>query len=1535
MLKSSTSDKEENTKINTNDNDIMKYKLANEALGVALWDMAVVRDDPLNPENKFFWSQEFRHMLGFDDESDFPNVLHSWSDRLHPEDKKRSLEAFIAHLNDYTGNTPYNIEYRLKLKNGDYRYFHAFGTALRDDSGAPLRVSGALIDVNEEKQTQSQLLIMSNIVRNSPNFISYKKIDGECLYVNPTAVLMTGYSEEELKTDYLGSLLDDKTKQSVIDKVLKGLRKSGISRYEVIGTIKDGSKRIFAGTSFLIGEDAYSTILSDVTDIRKNEAEKIKTLDTIKKIFDAIDAFFCVTVPETGEILYLNDHFRGFRGVEDDRVGRICWEVLQNKDERCDYCPYYQLEKEPDKVIVWEQDDPIIKRTIRKTAMLIDWPDRGKAHLEYGIDITDTVQMRKDLERRIVLMNALNKSLEISVSYTEDMFSNIMSNALRPIADAADLDRIIFFRVWEKDRLYAGEVYRWDKKIGGTAPVDDALKVLPVFGAMKRWISVMSDDVCVSIKRSEFQEDEAAFLGPRGVMSIFIAPIFIEGNLWGVATFHDNRNERDFDEDCTAMLRSASRLCAVAIIRDEKTQTARHATEELNRREKMLATLNNAAMAFLQGDIAFGDTMTAGVGIIAEAFNLDRVSLWRNFTTSDGDYAAQVYQWDKDSGGTTESMQELDDIIYSKIAPQWLELFLSGKSLNGPVREIPSGAFLKTFGIVSAFIPPIMMNGKFWGVVIFEDRHNERYFDAVAENMLRSAALLCVNTAIKAEMELEVIEAEVFKKTREADEFTRLMFDAMPIACDLWNKDYQIIDCNEETLKLFGIANKDEYRENFTKFSPERQSNGVLSQNRVREVINTVFEIGFLRFEWLHNDIKGEPIPVVIHAKRVTYHGEYVVAGYKYDMRDERKAQEQMHLAEKSSELMFGSMPLCSWMWFEDLTMIDCNQEAVKLFGLSSKQEYKNIFPELSPEFQPDGRNSMETAIDEVKKTLITGYNRFEWLHQTINGEPLPCEVSLVRSELNGKKVVLAYARDLREQKKMLAAEAASHAKTAFLSNMSHEMRTPMNAIIGMTAIGKNAGDIERKDYAFSKIEDASTHLLGVINDVLDISKIEANMLELSPVEFDFERMIHKVVSVINFRMDEKQHDFKVNMDGNLPRFLISDDQRLAQVIMNLLSNSVKFTPEGGKIQLDASMTGESGGLCELQISVTDSGIGISPEQQEKLFKAFSQAESGISRDYGGTGLGLAISKRIVEMMDGEMKVESELGKGARFIFTIKAARGTRSIRSLLAPGVNWETIRILAVDDMVESLEYLKSVFDQLNVKCDTASGGEQALKMMKENEEYDICFIDWRMPGMDGIELTRMIKTGRSSKPSVVVIISAYNWEEVKEAAVKAGVDKFLAKPLLSSAIIDCVNDCLGIEDYEEGQAASGTFEGRHILLAEDIEINREIVLALLDGTGLEIDSAENGSEALNKIQADPDKYDLVFMDVQMPEMDGLEATRRIRALPSPHCRKIPIIAMTANVFKDDIEKCIEAGMDDHLGKPLDMEKVFEKLRKYLNVR
>jgi signal transduction histidine kinase/DNA-binding response OmpR family regulator len=532
--------------------------------------------------------------------------------------------------------------------------------------------------------------------------------------------------------------------------------------------------------------------------------------------------------------------------------------------------------------------------------------------------------------------------------------------------------------------------------------------------------------------------------------------------------------------------------------------------------------------------------------------------------------------------------------------------------------------------------------------------------------------------------------------------------------------------------------------------------------------------------------------------------------------------------------------------------------------------------------------------------------------------------------------------QQIREQNASLAAlkemaEEASRAKGNFLANMSHEMRTPMNAIIGMTAIAKTSQDLERKDYCLRKIEDASTHLLGVINDILDMSKIEANKFDLSLDRFHFEKMLQKVVTVVNFRVGEKKLRFTLHIDRDIPPELVGDDQRIAQVVTNLLSNAVKFTPPEGAIHMEARFLGEEDGLCAIQISVIDTGIGITAEQQSKLFTSFQQAESGTSRKFGGTGLGLAISKRIVEMMGGSIWVDSEPGKGSTFGFTIKIARASGERSRLLDENVNWKNIRLLAVDDDRDILTQLDEITRGLGLTCDTAEGGSEALAMIERNGPYDIYFLDWKMPSMDGMELSRRIKADSRGK-FVVTMISTAEWASIEPEARESGVTKFISKPIFPSALVDCINECLGMQDLsvpEDDQSDEiGRFKGKHLLLAEDVEINQEIVISLLEPTQLEIDCAGNGAEALGLFREAPEKYDMIFMDVQMPEMDGYEATRRIRALDNPRAQEIPIVAMTANVFREDIEKCLAAGMNEHIGKPIDVKELLSALHKYLPV-
>ncbi len=518
-------------------------------------------------------------------------------------------------------------------------------------------------------------------------------------------------------------------------------------------------------------------------------------------------------------------------------------------------------------------------------------------------------------------------------------------------------------------------------------------------------------------------------------------------------------------------------------------------------------------------------------------------------------------------------------------------------------------------------------------------------------------------------------------------------------------------------------------------------------------------------------------------------------------------------------------------------------------------------------------------------------------------------------------------------------AEQGSRAKGEFLSRMSHEMRTPMNAIIGMTNIAIGTADPAKKEYCLEKIGNASNHLLGVINDILDMSKIEANKFELSFNEFNFDKMLMNVLNVVNFRVEEKSQKLSLFVDPALSTNIHGDEQRLAQIVTNLLTNSVKFTPEHGSIGLYVKVLDEEDDVFTIQVEVVDTGIGISKEQQAKLFNSFEQADGSIARKFGGTGLGLAISKRIVELMGGKIWIESELGKGAKFSFTFKAKKGSEPMLDIFKDVLASDSINVLAVDDSLETLDYIAKIMGELHVDCKLAASGEEAIKMVGDAARpFDMILIDWMLPGMDGIELAATLKKIVPDE-TVMVLISGAQWSEIAEEAQKAGISGFIAKPLLPSMIMDCINRYFGehelekLEDMsEELEVGTPRFPGKSVILAEDVDINREIAMTILEETELAIDCAVNGREAVELFSANPSKYCMILMDVQMPEVDGLEATRQIRALDVPEASTIAIVAMTANVFKEDIERCLESGMNDHIGKPIDVGDLMDRLTKYI---
>ncbi len=891
---------------------------------------------------------------------------------------------------------------------------------------------------------------------------------------------------------------------------------------------------------------------------------------------------------------------------------------------------------------------------------------------------------------------------------------------------------------------------------------------------------------------------------------------------------------------------------------------------------------------------------------------------------------------------------------------------------------------MERFGCVTVLAVPVCSEGAFWGFVLFEDLKTERIFTGDEIETLRSASFMLANKLLRHE------EAE---KARAADEHAKLMMEANPLGCVLFDAKHRPIDCNGVAVDLFGFESKREYLAYFSDTSPEYQPDGSLSREYIHKKLSKAFEEGYCAFEWLHRAKEGAAIPTTVTLVRVKYGDDYFVAGFMRDLREHKRMMDEIerktHLLQTVNRMLSTMLTSTTDTFYQDLLhALEIMAGAVgadrayiwQNFIKNGRLYCRQIFEHSSIALSQQGKAfTMETSYsdslpeweaalsqglcingkvrelsDKEQAMLVPqhilsilvapifirgefwGFIGFDDCH--IERRFYGSEEATLRSA--GELIASALVRnDLEEdlydaaislRRALTMAEAANTAKSEFLSNMSHEMRTPLNAVIGMTAIGLRSADAERKNYALERIEEASTHLLGVINDILDMSKIEAGKLELSPVEFNWEQMLQKVITVISYRMNEKQQRFTVNVDGNVPRFVVGDDQRLTQIITNLLANASKFTPDKGEIQLGVSLLGEKSGVSEIKIEVADSGIGISTEQQAKLFQSFQQAENGISREYGGTGLGLAISKQLVEMMGGRIWVESEPGKGARFIFTVKMSSSAKSLRSMLRPGIDWENVRVLVADGSEAVRRQFQEAFKRMEVQCETAADGTAVRDIIDKQGGFDVYFIDLYTHAINGVRLTEWIRS--RGERCAVILISATSWENLQDAVLRSGADKGLTKPILSSALVDCMNECLGNPNTNHARDNTDEFAGKFLLLAEDIAINREIVLTLLADTGLNIDCAENGKEALALLEANPDKYDMVFMDMQMPCMDGLEATRRMRALPSPWCKEIPIIAMTANVFKDDIEHCLDAGMNGHIGKPIDLDDMMGTLRKYL---
>ena len=982
--------------------------------------------------------------------------------------------------------------------------------------------------------------------------------------------------------------------------------------------------------------------------------------------------------------------------------------------------------------------------------------------------------------RRDSVVNALNRMLEVFISHAECCPDTVMSDGVALIADAVGLDSVSVHRVLNIDnKMRLGRTYFWAKTEGETS-VSKELVMLSDHPVVEYWRSVLSQNNCINICISDMSEDEADFLRPLGVKTLFLAPVIVCGELWGTVAFQDHVNERRFDDDFVDLLSSAARLCADVIIKTDMSQRTDEAVEALKQRDIMRDALNKMAGVFLsQNEETPEKRMTEGVKIISEVLDLDRISIWRNVAMPDGLHAEQMYHWYKEEGGTTAPA--LSAASFAKFAPRWEKLLANNELINSPVSLLPEAPLLKSFGCKSIFVAPIFNNDGFWGFVLFEDRCNERFFDENAAKMMGSAAFNFANAVARAEIEREMSEEKGFNEA---------LFNMAPIGLAVFDDEFRFVDCNETILKMYGIT-KEHYAKHFYDLSPEFQPDGMRSRDKAREVMRRALNGESMAIEWMHKSLAGELIPCELTLTRTKYNGKYITIGYVYDLRNIRKIEAEAVEAEERMQVMFNSMPFTANLIDKDYRLIDCNQEAVKLLGMPNKREYIEKFHDLSPEYQPCGRLSKEMSAATLSKAFETGYCRVEWVHLNSNGEEVPCEVILIRMQYKDEYFVIGYARDLREVKaaqaeadeaiererkaqiQKEAAQAASDAKSLFLANMSHEIRTPMNVILGMSELLLQERLGGRQFKYVKDIKTSATALLCIINDILDISKFQAGKLNLVPVHYDFMALIKDVSSMAQFLVANKNIYFELVMQQKAPICLYGDDARLRQVLLNLISNAIKFTDEGN-VRLIINFTDKT-----IKITVSDTGAGIPAEEIPKLFDVFQQADEIKNRVKQGTGLGLTIVKSIVEAMGGQVTLESVYGCGTSFHVEIPKTLGDET----LIKGKDDEIVvhapnaKVLVVDDAMVNLDVAAGLLQLCKITADTAASGKRAMELVEKNQ-YDIIFMDRRMPEMDGIETAKKMRAIGVTAP--IIAFTAANLPSSIDDMLKAGMSDALAKPI-----------------------------------------------------------------------------------------------------------------------------------------------------------
>ena len=709
------------------------------------------------------------------------------------------------------------------------------------------------------------------------------------------------------------------------------------------------------------------------------------------------------------------------------------------------------------------------------------------------------------------------------------------------------------------------------------------------------------------------------------------------------------------------------------------------------------------------------------------------------------------------------------------------------------------------------------------------------------------------------------------------------------------------------------------------KTAREEKQRGFMAAGIAGLIISLLFALGFL-------------IPNLISVKTLSTESYLILAawgflGYVAFLfllhRDCKLHLRRLGRSNMALIVMFGLIIFASTVW-----MLQSSEQAIENSVAPIHTYYMDQMENAGIDVVSSATRDSFAYLHDVLNSADNAFRRTIFVHVGMSIFTLAVLFTIYALIQKREKIV--------EVEKALA-EESSRAKTSFLSNMSHEIRTPMNAIIGLDNIALRDPDLSPKTREqLEKIGASAKHLLGLINDILDMSRIESGRMVLKNEEFSFREFLDQINIMINGQCIDKGLHYECNIIGNVCDYYYGDDMKLKQVLINILGNSVKFTEAPGSVALTVEQLTQFEGLCTLRFTMSDTGIGMDKEYIPQIFEAFSQEDATATNRYGGSGLGMAITKNFVEMMNGDIHVESTKGVGSVFTVTVTLKASGRSApadHGLLPSG-----LRAIVVDDDMIACEHTQVVLRALGIESDIFTEAAEALKRMEQahaqGQDYPLLLTDYKMPEMNGLELTRAIRAFDKGK-TAVILLTGYNWDIIEEDAHEAGVDSIMAKPLFSESLIRQIHAVLLKKDGteltipapEKAEASAGKLSGRRILMAEDVDQNAEILSDLLELEDILSEHAINGERAVQMFSEKPaGYYDAILMDVRMPVMDGLTATRTIRALDRPDAKTIPIIAMTANVFDEDVERSLQAGMNAHLSKPIEPERLYETMARLI---